>query len=246
MNRFDNKVVLITGAATGIGLATVRRICAEGGIVFAGILDTQIDADLAGAEPIILDVTSETQWQNAMSIILEKHGRLDVQVNNAGIRESNGIEATTQAQWQRLIDTNLTSVFLGCKTAIPALRNSGGGAIVNLGSITGIRSVANMIAYSASKSGITALTASLAIDHAADNIRVNAVCPGAIDTQMVSSLIEEADNQEQMAQRITANHPLGRIGTPEEVASVIAFLASDDASFITGISIPVDGGRSVR
>lgn len=246
MNRFDSKVVLVTGAATGIGLATVHRIRAEGGIVFAGVLSVPDDIDFAGAESVVLDVTNEQQWHTVIRMILEKSGRLDVLVNNAGIRESNRIEDTNQDQWQRLIDTNLKSVFLGCKAAIPAMRASGGGAIVNLGSITGIRSVGGMVAYSASKSGITALTSSLAIDHATDGIRVNAVCPGAISTQMVSSLIAEADDHDVMKQRIIATHPLGRIGRPDEVASVIAFLASDDASFMTGLSIPVDGGRSIR
>lgn len=245
MKRFENKVVLITGAGTGIGLATVQRICDEDGIVYAGVL-SRSDVDLGCAESLILDVTNQDQWQDAINTIVEQHGRLDVLINNAGIRESNNIDDTSYEQWQRVIDTNLTSVFLACKVALPAMRQAGGGAIVNLGSITGIRSVSNMIAYSASKSGITALTSSLAIDLASDNIRVNVVCPGAIGTQMVSSLIEEASNQSAMEARIVANHPLGRIGKPEEVASVIAFLASEDASFMTGLSIPVDGGRSIR
>ena len=246
MNRFQDKITLITGAATGIGLATVRRIRAEGGMIYAGVLSLEAEDDFEGAEQLILDVTDEQQWQKAIRHILEKHGRLDVLINNAGIRESNPIEDTSIEQWQRVINVNLSSVFLGCKAALPALQQSESGAIVNLGSITGIRSVSNMIAYSASKSGITALTSSLAIDLAKDNIRVNAVCPGAIGTNMVTSLIDEAENSDEREAQIIASHPLGRIGRPDEVASVIAFLASDDASFMTGLSIPVDGGRSIR
>lgn len=246
MQRFDDKIILITGAATGIGLSTVQRIRAEGGMVYAGVLSLETEVDFAGAEQIILDVTDEQQWQQAIRHIMDAQGRLDVLINNAGIRESNPIEDTSIEQWQRVIDVNLSSVFLGCKAALPALRQSESGAIVNLGSITGIRSVSNMIAYSTSKSGITALTSSLAIDLAKDNIRVNAVCPGAIGTQMVTSLIDESDNPDEREAQIMANHPLGRIGRPDEVASVIAFLAGEDASFMTGLSIPVDGGRSIR
>jgi meso-butanediol dehydrogenase/(S,S)-butanediol dehydrogenase/diacetyl reductase len=246
LQRFDQKVVLITGAATGIGNATVQRLCAEEAIVCAGILDSQRDAELHGATPVVLDVTDEEQWQRAVDEVVSHYGRLDVLVNNAGIRRSGLAEETTLAQWQHIIDTNLKGTFLGCRAVIPIMREQGGGAIVNVSSITGIQGTPRMVAYSASKSGIVTMTASLAIDHAQDNIRINAVCPGAIDTGLLDDYIAEADDRVAMTKRIEANHPMGRIGRPEEVASVIAFLASDDASFMTGLAIPVDGGRSVR
>lgn len=244
MQRFADRVVLVTGASTGIGLETIRRIAAEGGRVYAG--HRRGDVDLRPAVPIHLDVTSESDWGRAIAVVLEREGRLDVLVNNAGLRESGPVEETTLGQWHRLIDANLTSTFLGCRAAVPAIRRSGGGAIVNVGSITGIRGTEAMVAYSASKSGIVAMTASLALDLARDNIRVNAVCPAAIRTRMVTDWLAQAEDVGAAEEAVRRKHPIGRIGRPEEVASVIAFLASDDASFMTGLAIPVDGGRSIR
>lgn len=245
MQRFENKVVLITGASTGIGEKLVERIESEGGRVFAGFRSSK-STHVSSAVPIALDVTDETQWSAAIDKVMRDAGRLDVLVNNAGVRESGLAEETTLDQWRRLIDLNLTSTFLGCRAAIPVMRKGGGGAIVNVGSITGIRGTENMVAYSASKSGIVSMTSSLALDHAKDNIRVNAVCPAAIRTRMVTDWLSQASDPDAAEAVVRAKHPIGRIGRPEEVASVIAFLASDDASFITGLSIPVDGGRSIR
>lgn len=244
MQRFANKVVLVTGASTGIGLETIRRVRNEGGTVFAAHRRGQLD--IGGVSSIHLDVTSEVSWADAISAVLSTAGRLDVLINNAGVRESGKVEDTTLEQWHRLIDTNLTSIFLGCRAAVPALRKAGGGAIVNVGSITGIRGTESMVAYSASKSGVTSMTSSLALDLASDNIRVNAVCPAAIRTRMVTDWLGAAEDIEAAEAAVLAKHPIGRIGRPEEVASVIAFLASEDAGFMTGLSIPVDGGRSIR
>lgn len=244
MQRFANKVVLVTGASTGIGLETILRIRREGGRVFAAHRRGQLDIE--GVASVHLDVTSEAAWADAVATVLASAGRLDVLINNAGVRESGKVEETTLEQWHHLIDTNLTSTFLGCRASVPALRQAGGGAIVNVGSITGIRGTENMVAYSASKSGITSMTSSLALDLAPDNIRVNAVCPAAISTRMVKDWLGAAADVEAAEAAVLAKHPIGRIGRPEEVASVIAFLASDDAGFMTGLSIPVDGGRSIR
>ena len=245
VDRFAGKVVLITGASTGIGLASIRRIAAEGGRVYAGWHRTA-STKCSDAVPLVLDVTKEMDWERAIAQILEREGRLDVLVNNAGVRESGSVEQTNLAQWHRLIEINLTSCFLGCRAAVPAIRGGGGGAIVNVGSITGIRGTENMIAYSASKSGLISMTASLALDLAASNIRVNVVCPAVIHTRMVTDWLSGTDNPEAAEAAVLKKHPIGRIGRPEEVASVIAFLASDDASFMTGLAIPVDGGRSIR
>ncbi len=201
--------------------------------------------DLADAVPVRLDVTDEGDWERAIEVVLKREKRLDVLVNNAGARQSGTIEETTLDAWHQMIEVNLTSIFLGCRAAVPALRESGG-AIVNVGSITGIRGTEGMVAYSASKSGVVSMTSSLALDLAPDNIRVNAVCPAAIETRMVTNWLDSEEDTGTARARVVAKHPIGRIGRPEEVASVIAFLASDDASFMTGLSIPVDGGRSIR
>lgn len=246
MQRFADRVVLVSGASTGIGLATVHRLLDEGATVYAGRRSPAYDADLSGTTPVSLDVTREVDWKAVVTGIVARHDRLDVLINNAGVRESGGVEETTLEQWHRLIDVNLTSIFLGCRAAVPALRKAGGGAIVNVGSITGLRGTENMVAYSASKSGIVSMTSSLALDLAKDNIRVNAACPAAIRTRMVTGWLGSAPDVEAAEAAVLAKHPIGRIGRPEEVASVIAFLASDDASFMTGLSVPVDGGRSIR
>jgi NAD(P)-dependent dehydrogenase (short-subunit alcohol dehydrogenase family) len=245
MQRFSGKVVFITGASTGIGLESIHRIEAEGGRVYAGHRKSA-EGDQGAAVRVTLDVTSEAHWEKAIAFVLEREGRLDVLINNAGIRESGSVEDTTETQWHRLIDINLTSCFLGCRVAVPAIRRAGGGSIVNVSSITGIRGTEDMVAYSASKGGIVSMTASLALDLAKDNIRVNAVCPAAIRTRMVTSWLSEAEDPQATEAAVLRKHPIGRIGRPEEVASVIAFLASEDASFMTGLAIPVDGGRSIR
>jgi NAD(P)-dependent dehydrogenase (short-subunit alcohol dehydrogenase family) len=224
----------------------VARLKAEGAIVVATARNRR-GQPLAEAEATLdLDVTDEAGWSSAMREVDVAWGRLDVLVNNAGMRESGRCEETSLQQWRRLIDTNLTSVFLGCRAAIPLMRRGGGGAIVNVGSITGIRGTENMVAYSASKSGVTAMTASLALDHAVDRIRVNAVAPAAIRTRMVEGMLEEASDRDLATARLLSKHPIGRVGTPEEAAGVIAFLASEDAGFMTGLTIPIDGGRSIR
>jgi NAD(P)-dependent dehydrogenase (short-subunit alcohol dehydrogenase family) len=245
--RFEGLVALVTGAATGIGLATVQRLRAEGARVYATHHRTPLPApDLQGAEPLPLDVTSEESWTAAARRIGNEAGRLDVLVNNAGRRESGQVEETTLDLWRRQIDVNLTSAFLGCRAMLPLLRAAGGGAIVNVSSITGIRGTEGMVAYSASKSGIVAMTASLALDLAPEGIRVNCVCPAAVGTRMVTDWLAAEPDPEATRARVAAKHPLGRIGRPEEVAGAIAFLASRDAGFMTGLAIPVDGGRSIR
>lgn len=246
MKRFEGKVALVTGAGTGIGLATAKRLASEGAIVVCGLLDDGQRAAIGGMDGVILDVTREDAWQAAIAHVTGRHGRLDVLVNNAGVGDLGSAENTDRALWDKVMNVNLWGPFLGCKHAIPVMRSAGGGAIVNLASINAIRGNNNMVAYAASKGGVLAMTMSLALDHAKDNIRVNCVCPATIDTPMVQAQVNQAPDIAAALAAMQAKHPIGRIAQPEEVASVIAFLASSDASFMTGLAIPIDGGRSIR
>lgn len=246
MTRFKNKVALVTGAGSGIGLATARRIADEGGTVIAGILDKSQAAAVKAFDSVILDVRSEKAWDDALAHIVGTHGGLDVLINNAGIAPQASAEETTWELWDEVMAINLRGSFIGCKKSIPLMRKRGGGAIVNLASINGIRGNKRLVAYAASKGGIIAMTMSLALDHVGDNIRVNCVCPATIDTDMPRKQLAEAADPAAATRATVEKHPIGRMAQPEEVASTIAFLASADASFMTGLTIPVDGGRSIR
>lgn len=248
--RFEGQVALVTGATTGIGAATVRRLQAEGARVIATWRSTPPAHDLGGADLLRLDVTSEEGWAVVVADVERMAGRLDVLVNNAGSRASGRLGETDLHLWRDQIDTNLLSAFLGCRAMAPLLRRSAEAgaapAIVNVSSITGIRGTEGMVAYSASKGGVVAMTASLALDLAPEGVRVNCVCPAAIGTRMVDDWLAGEPDPTAARARVTAKHPIGRVGTPEEVAGAIAFLASRDAGFMTGLAIPVDGGRSIR
>ena len=246
MNRFEGKVVLVTGAGGGIGLATVKRIAQEGGTAVAGILDESQRPTIKGFDGVVLDVRSEQAWDEALAHVTKRHGGLDVLVNNAGISPTGTAEETSWELWDEVMSINLKGTFIGCKKAIPLIRKRGGGAIVNLASINAIRGNNRLVAYAATKGGVLAMTMSLALDHISENIRVNCVCPATIDTDMVRQMVEETGNVDAATRSIIAKHPIGRMAQPEEVASTIAFLASTDASFMTGLAIPVDGGRSIR
>lgn len=246
MTRFKGKVALVTGAGSGIGLATVRRISEEGGTAVAGILNESQRSAVNGFDGVVLDVRSEKAWDDALDHVIKTHGGLDVLVNNAGISPTGTAEETSWELWDDVMAVNLKGTFIGCKKAIPLIRKRGGGAIVNLASINAIRGNTRLVAYAATKGGVLAMTMSLALDHIGENIRVNCVCPATIETDMVRKMLDEAADLDAATRSITAKHPIGRMAQPEEVASTIAFLASSDASFMTGLAIPVDGGRSIR
>jgi NAD(P)-dependent dehydrogenase (short-subunit alcohol dehydrogenase family) len=242
MRGLVGKAAFVSGAGSGIGFATAKRLAEEGCRVTAGIYEEGQRASLHGVSTVLLDVSRELDWDRAIDGTLQSHGGLDILVNCAGIASWGTVEETTPELWQSILSVNLTGTALGCRKAIPALRRRAGGAIVNVASISAIRGNTAFAAYSASKAGIYGLTMQMAIDYAPNNIRVNCVCPGTIDTPMVDVRSKTPD----FVAALTAKHPMGRLGLPHEVASVIAFLASDDASYITGLAIPVDGGRSVR
>ncbi len=244
MRRFEGKVALVSGAEGGIGGPTMARLAAEGATVWAAVLPG-MEAP-AGHPSVELDVTSEEHWAAALDTVVESSGRLDVLVNCAGILGIGTAEDTNLDQWRRVLDVNLTGVFLGCRAAVGHMRRGGGGSIVNLSSFAGLRGLVGMVSYATSKGGVVTLTQSLAKDHATDGIRVNAVCPGAVNTPMVAEVLARAEDPVVRREQMTEGYFIERLAEPTEIAATIAYLASDDASFITGQALPVDGGRTIH
>jgi len=244
--RFKNKIALITGAETGIGQKTVQKLLQDGCVVIGTNFSKKKLVNKKNLEFYNIDVTNEEEWKKFKIYLKKKYKKIHILINNAGIRVSGTLETTSLELWNHVINTNTTSIFLSCKYILPLLKKTTESSIVNLASVTSLRGVKNMLAYAASKSAIITLTSSLALDLAKFNIRVNAVAPGAIDTQMVDSLRKEINSEKKYNARMKEAHPIGRIGKPQEVANLICFLASEEASFMTGVTVPVDGGRSVR
>lgn len=237
----QGKVALVTGAARGIGRATVDRLRSLGALVVAGLEDEAQRPALPDFDAIVLNVLHEEHWAAAAAHCRDAHGGIDLLVNNAGILREGTAEETSLETWEEVLAVNLRGVFLGCKHCIPLIRARGGGAIVNVASIDGLRGNHRHVAYAASKGGVVSITRALAIDHAPENIRVNAVCPGTVRTPMVLENMAGYNPQ-----TVREKHPLGREAEPEEVAAVIGFLCGPEASFLTGVALPVDGGRAIR
>ena len=253
MGAMDAKVALVTGAAAGIGRATAFAFAAEGASV--AVVDTEEQRGGAVAEEIrqaggralfIPADVSQAELVTAMvGATMSRFGRLDFAFNNAGIEGDPGpIELCSDQNWDRTLAVNLTGVFLCMRAEIPAIRDSGGqGAIVNCASIAGLNGFPGLAAYVASKHGVNGLTRSAALELAGDGIRVNSVCPGAIETEMIQRIKVE---QPELIERTVAAHPLGRLGQPEEIAACVIWLCSTGAGFVTGQAIAVDGGYTTQ
>lgn len=243
--RFADRVALVTGANRGIGLATARMLAAEGASLVLMVRDPErcaAAAQVPGVTLVFGDVRRERDCREAVQAGLDAHGRLDVLVNNAGIIYRNRtVEEHTEEEWDATFDTNVKGVFLMCRAAMPALKASRG-VVVNVASYVGLVGFPGAAAYAASKGAVVNLTRTLALDHAPDGVRVNCVCPGSVDTDMIYDAWRLAGDQEAAARASAAKHPMARIATADEVAATILFLASDDASFVTGVALPVDGG----
>ena len=244
--RLSNRVALITGGNRGIGLATAHLFAAEGAKVMLLARDQAKGEEEAkqipGAKFIQGDVSKSGDCQRAVEETIRLHGELDVLVNCAGIIFRNRtVEQTTEEEWDSTFDVNVKGTFLMSKYAMPALRERKG-CVVNVASYVGLVGFAKTSAYAASKAAIVNLTRTMALDHAREGVRINAVCPGSVDTEMIHDAWQKYGNVEE-AQRVWAEkHPLGRIARAEEVAHAILFLASEESSFITGVALPVDGG----
>jgi len=232
MGRLDGRVALVTGAASGIGEACVSRFNAEGAVT--------VGLDLQHPDRAV-DVRDEHAVARVIADVVAEHGRLDVVVNAAGVAGGGPVHQLEADEWDRVLDVNLKGTYLVCKHALVAMMEQRSGSIVNIASIEGIEGTEGGSAYNASKGGVVLLTKNMAIDYGRIGIRVNCICPGFIDTPMFRAVME-LEAMAQVRERIREEHKLGRFGRPEEIASAALFLASDDASFVTGHALVVDGG----
>ena len=252
MGRVQDKVAIVTGAASnpGLGYATALTLGREGAKVMVTDVDeagaqgcAQAIRDLGGqALALRQDVTSEADWQAAVERALAEYGRLDVLVNNAGIAVLKRLEDMTLADWNRQIEVNLTSVFLGCKAALAPMRAAGGGSIINLSSVAGLVGMATCTAYGAAKGGVRILSKSVAVEGAADNIRCNSVHPGVIWTNMQAQATGLSEPQPVAPERV----PMGRMGEPQDIANCVLYLASDESNYVSGAEFTVDAGMTTQ
>ncbi len=256
--RVQNKVALITGGASGIGRGCAQRLAEEGAVVV--ITDIQDDlgeavvAEISAAggraEYLHHDVTSEAAWSDVIGAVRDRHGRLDVLVNNAGIGVGGSILELSLADWQRQQAINLDGVFLGIKHGIPLMREGGGGSIINMSSVAGLKGSPNLAAYNATKGGVRLLTKGVALESARErwNVRVNSVHPGVIDTpiwtKVSPDVIEPGANELDMEAMAQLSVPTGVLGKPRDIANGVLFLASDESAYITGTELVIDGGLS--
>ncbi len=252
MGVLDGQVAIVTGAAGGIGAEIARKFAAEGAIVCIADLNQEGGAALADelgspAFYMPLDVTSENDWRVALETFFKRHDHLDILVNNAGTLETGNIENTDLTTWHQIQDTNATSTFLGCQAAVRAMKHTGGGVIVNMASQAAVRPRSSTLAYAASKAAVVNLTKTVAA-HCAEqnyNIRCNVVLPGAIDTEMIYKNRLAGQTGEDFVQSVNARYPMGRMGTAQEVADAVLFLACKDSRFMTGTQLRVDGGGTI-
>ena len=246
--RLEGKVAIISGGARGMGAAEARMFAREGAkVVIGDLLEDEgkgVAAEIgeAGGEALFvrLDVTDEASWQSAVEAATERFGKVDILVNNAAILRVERLLDTTEEIWDMVMDVNAKGTFLGTKSVIPEMRKAGGGSIINISSGAGITGSTRNTAYHASKGAVRIFTKSAAIQYAGENIRVNSVHPGPVDTDMLASSmsVEDARRPEDV--------PLGRAGRPEEIAYGVLYLASDESSFVTGSEVIIDGGRTAE
>ena len=247
---FDGQTVIVTGGGSGIGRAVALALAAEGARVVVADSDAkaaervseEVSASGGTAVPTRVDVSRAVEVEKMVALALVTLGRVDVLFNGAGVLVAGTVLDTDEAEWRRVLDVNLTGTYLCCRAVIPRMIEQGGGAIVNTSSSTGAHDGnANAAAYVTSKGGVTLLTRCLAIDHAADHVRVNAVAPGPTDTPMLRKAMSP-----EVREARARSYPAGRLGQPEEIASAVLYLASDDASFVTGAILAVDGGQTAQ
>ncbi|MCB8941931.1 MAG: SDR family oxidoreductase [Ardenticatenaceae bacterium] len=245
---FINKIAIVTGGASGMGAATARELAAAGAQVVIVDRNGALAAEVAqeiGAETAVGDISDPDFCQQVVDEVVERYGRLDILVNAAGIIVRADALGTSNAQWQQVMNVNVSGIFYLSRAAVAVMKQQGKGVIVNFGSIWGGVGAAGVVAYCASKGAVHQLTRAMALDHVKDGIRINAVCPGEVNTPMLASERSEPVTEE-ILQRIASTVPMERLADPVEIARVVLFLASDDASYMTGAMVNVDAGYTAR
>jgi NAD(P)-dependent dehydrogenase (short-subunit alcohol dehydrogenase family) len=250
VTRLVGKMAVITGGGTGIGQAIALAFAREGARVavagrrMAKLQETVELLRKAGADALALecDVTLAADTERVFKTAEERFGKVNVLVNNAGTLSVSTVESISEADWDRVMSTNVKGPFLMSRAVLPAMRRAGGGSIINIGSVLGIAAIRDRAAYCASKGGVTMLTKAMALDHAQDNIRVNCLCPSIVKSEMTQNLFAETEAGRKAREDRLATIPLGRFGKPHDIAGLAVFLASDESSWMTGTVIPVDGG----
>jgi NAD(P)-dependent dehydrogenase (short-subunit alcohol dehydrogenase family) len=253
-SRLADKVALITGASSGIGASTARLFGQEGAAVFAvGRNETALQetvrsiGEMGGEiERCRADVADPEDVDRMVSRCMERFGRIDILVNNAATGSTQTTIDTPLELWDRVMDVNARGTFLACKYALPHMIEAGGGVIVNVASVTGLVGLKNRAAYSASKGAVIAFTRALAVDHVKQGIRCNCICPGTVDTPWIERLVDSAEDGEAELASLVARQPMGRLGEPDEIAKAALYLASDDAAFVTGTMLIIDGGITMQ
>lgn len=246
MRRLEGKVTMVTGGASGLGLAICERFAAEGGYVIVADIDEAAGTALAsniGGRFIQLDVSSEADWVAAMTGVEQ----LDVLVNNAGITTLGSIEDVSLAQFRHEFEIDVVGVFLGCKAGVAKMKGAGGGSIINMSSMAGVRAQGDLVAYNAAKAAVTHMTKSVAMHCAKEGygIRCNSVHPGAIHTPILDKVMAQSADPKALYDGWVSVHPVGRLGRPEEIAAICAYLAADESAFSTGAEFRVDGGSTI-
>jgi NAD(P)-dependent dehydrogenase (short-subunit alcohol dehydrogenase family) len=247
VSLLENKIALITGAGTGIGRAIALAYAREGArLALVGRRKQVLEAVAkeAGGSPLILsgDVSRQGDIDRVLSATVSQLGTLNVLVNNAGILHIGTAEEITEAQWDETFNINVRGLWLLSRSVLPYMRKAGGGSIVNVASVLGINAAHNRAAYAASKGAVILLTKSMAIDYGAENIRVNAICPSFVETDLTAEVLRKAADPAAVRRERVAVHPIGRLGKPEDIAGLAVYLASDQSAWVTGAALPVDGG----
>ena len=252
--KLEQRVAVITGAGSGIGQAMARLFAREGARILAadvnGSAAEATAASIAAAggtgQAVTVDVSRPDQVAALIAQAVAAYGRIDILCNNAGIGSTTSVVECEPEEWDQVMTINVKSVYLGCKYAVPRMIEQGGGVIINTASVAGMVGLVKRAAYSASKGAVIALTRQVAIEYVEQGIRVNCLCPGTVDSPWVGRLLAGADDPVAARQALVARQPLGRLGPPEEVAAAALYLASDDAAFITGTGLVIDGGLTAR